>query len=202
MWQEIYTWIESYTGCTYDIDDSVEKITDQNFPFLYPFEWKLILEMFVDDLGEIYEVIDTYEENIPDTIPGADELKRMFSEKILGAILVSLNNVKRQLHIERVNITDHLELLKQVDIMYLLIQMLATNDMETIVSTKMFDRCNEECDNGFTDVFNIVSSDISTMHEVVTSIIDVFGMDEEDIDDMIEDDTTEEDIENNDNVES
>ena len=187
MWEEIYVWIESYSGCTYNIDDDVETLKDPNYVFLNTTEWKLTLTKLIDNLSDIYDIIADHSMDIPDELPDAEAMKKMFAEKIIGVMLDSLNDAKRQLHITPHSITKHDILVKEIETMYDLICMLSMNDKDTIINDRMFDRYNEENDDAFIEYFDIASNDLSAMHDIVSSVIDEFGSedsdDTEDLDD-------------------
>lgn len=172
IWQEIYIWIESYSGCTYDIDESIEKLNDPNIVFLNRLSWKLTIEQLIDDLSDIYDIIDEQQFMIPDNLPNAEEMKKLFREKILDTVTTSLNDIKRQLHIPQINIADHRLVLYHVDVMYDLIDMLSTNSMDTITTDNLFDKYNEENDDAFINLFGISKEDLPNMHDTVNSVID------------------------------
>lgn len=187
MWEAIYVWIESFSGSTYDVDDDINKLNDPNYVFLNTTEWKLTLAKMIDDLSDIYDIIADHSSEIPDDLPDAEAMKKMFAEKIIGAMVNALNDAKRQLHISTHSITKHDILVKEIETMYDLISMLALNDKDTIINDRMFDRYNEENDDAFIEYFNIASNDLSAMHDIVSSVIDEFGSedsdDTEDLDD-------------------
>ena len=186
MWEEIYVWIESYSGCSYDMTKDIDFITDMNTPFVETFEWRLTAEKMVDDLSSIYDIITEYHNLIPDTLPSESKMKKMFAEQVLGAILQAVNNVKKQLHIQQIDITDHNVLLLHVDKLTDLINLLSTNTLDDIIEKKKFDKYNEENDDAFTDLFGLTSSDMSNMFYTISSIKEAFGSDDEDINDIDE----------------
>ena len=180
MWPEIYVWIESYSGSTFDIDEEIEMLSDPNFVFVDTMTWKLTLAKMVDDLSDIYDIISDHHDEIPDELPNAESMKKMFAEKILGTMLNSLNNTKEQLHIEVHDIGKHEVLVKEIEVMYDLITMLAMNDKDTIINNQMFNKYNEENDDAFIEYFGLVSEDLLNMHDVVSSVIEEFGSDDTD----------------------
>lgn len=181
MWDEIYAWIESYAGTSCDVDDGVNYIKDMNKPFTDTYEWRLINEQLIDDLSDIYDVLSENATMIPDKLPSAAKMKQMFGEKVLLGMLEGLNNVKRQLHIQQVDINDYNVLLKHIDVMADLINMLKENSIDTIIEKQMFDKYNEENEDDFINLFGLTSSDMSNMHYTVSSIIESLE-DDEDID--------------------
>ena len=109
----------------------------------------------------------------------------MFREKFVSAVADSLNDIKRQLHIEQKEISDHRLLSYHVDVMYDLIKMLSTNTIESILDERMFDIYNEENDNALSDLFDISANDLTNMHYTVNSVIEEANLDEEEAFDEI-----------------
>ena len=179
IWDAIGAWIESYSGTTYNIDEDVQTLSDPNYVFLHTMEWKLTLANMIDNLSEIYDVISSNSILIPDDLPDAETMKRMFAEKIIGAMYDSLNDAKRQLHIETHRIAKHEVLIKEIETMYDLINLLSMNSKDTIINDRLFDKYNAENDDAFITYFHIASNDLSIMHDIVSSVIDEFGSDDE-----------------------
>ena len=180
IWQEIYIWVESYAGCAYDIEESIQMLDDPNIVFRNRFEWKITVEELLDDLVDIYDIIDEYGYLIPDQLPDASDMKQMYREKILGAVMKSLNDIKRQLHIQQIDLGDHRLIMYHVDVMYDLIDMLASNTMDTIIEKHLFEKYNEENDDAFDNLFGITKNDLSNMHETINSVIDDLSDDNDD----------------------
>lgn len=179
-WQEIYIWIESYSGCTYDIDESIAKLKDPNIVFVNKLDWKLTMEKLIDDLSDIWDIIEEHEYLIPDELPDGELMKQMFRDKIIGTTVASLNDIKRQLHIQQSDIGDYRVIQYQIDLMYDLIDMLSSNDMDTIIQEKLFDRYEEQNEDALYNTFGITKEDLSNMHDTITSVIEEATAQEED----------------------
>lgn len=185
LWQLMYVWLDSYSGCEYNIDDEINILKDPNIAFINPLSWKLTCESIIDALSDVFDVIDEHETLIPDDLPSANKMKQMFREKFVSAVADSLNDIKRQLHIEQKDISDHRLLSYHVDVMYDLIKMLSTNTIESILDERMFDIYNEENDNALSDLFDISANDLTNMHYTVNSVIEEANLDEEEAFDEI-----------------
>lgn len=170
MWEEIYIWIESYAGCSYDVDKELEFIKDNDKPFTETIEWKLVNEQLIDQLSEIFDIINEYGSLIPDNLPDEDKMKQAFASKILLGMLEGINGVKRQLHIQQVDINDYNVLLKHVDVLFDLISMMKENNLDTIIEKGMFDKYNEENEDDFTDLLGLTSSDVSNIYYTIASV--------------------------------
>jgi hypothetical protein len=134
----------------------------------------------IDDLSDIYDVISEHTIEIPDDLPDGETMKKMFAEKILGSMKDSLNDTKRQLHINPHSIAKYDVLIKEIETMYDLITLLSQNDKDTIINDRLFDKYNKDNDDAFIEYFDIESSDLSIMHDIVSSVIEEFGSDDAD----------------------
>lgn len=170
MWEKIYVWIESYAGCSYDVDEAISYINNNDNPFVNTVEWKLVNEQLVDQLEEIFDIITDNATLIPDDLPDSNDMKKMFAGKILMGMLSGLNNVKRQLHIQQIDINDYNVLLHHIDVMFDLICMMKENSLDEIIDKSMFDKYNEENEDMFTDLFGLTSSDVSNIYYTISAI--------------------------------
>lgn len=184
VWEEIYIWIESYTGCSYNVDDEITYVNNADVPFTNTLEWRMVNEQLIDQLSEIYDIINDNLTMIPDDLPDADKMKRMFTEKILIGMLNGVNNVKRQLHIQQIDINDYNVLLFHIDVLRDLIMMVNENSLDDIIEKGMFDKYNEENEDAFTDILGLTSTDMSNIYYTITSIRE--ESDGEDIDELSE----------------
>lgn len=179
-WDAIYSWLDSYCGSTYDLHEELQTLKNPNFVFLDTTTWKLLMAKMIDDLSDIYDIISDHLIEIPDYLPDGETMKKMFAEQIIGAMKDSLNDTKRQLHINPHSIAKYDVLIKEIETMYDLITLLSQNDKDTIINDRLFDKYNEENDNAFIEYFDIASNDLSTMHDIVSSVIEEFGSDDTD----------------------
>ena len=72
MLDEIYTWLESYAGVSYDFDESVQEIDASN-AFIDPFNWKVSIEIILSQLDDACDIIDEFWKDIyKDGFPSSD----------------------------------------------------------------------------------------------------------------------------------
>lgn len=169
MLQEIYMWLEQYSGVSYDFNEDISNITG-NKAFIDPFEWHISIENILERLNDALSTIDKYHNLLTEDLPNRTDLKKYISGMVLNRILNVLNDIKLQLHIEQSEINSYDELIKQVMVITQLIDMMVDNTLEDIIKNNMFEKYDEENDNVLTDMLNMHKNDVPNIHFTVSSI--------------------------------
>lgn len=169
MWQEIYLWLEQYSGVSYNFDEDITRIS-KDFVFIEPYEWISTIDVIIEGMSEAVDTVETYGGLLPEDFPDKDSLKRLISSNIISKILNNINYVKRQLHIDPIEIHSFNKLVEHANGLVGLINLLTENTIDDIIQHNMFEKSDEEYDNIFTEDFNMHSSDLTNMSFTVSSI--------------------------------
>lgn len=170
MLAEIYSWIDSRTGVSYDFN---QELTDMSNDVIFksPEEFRIDYQQIRTELTECCVAIDEYRDQIPDDLPRYDELKRLFVGTVLSGVTSIINTIMDRLNIKLITFNTMGELDNTVNMLVNLCEMFRTNSLEDITNNMMFERLNGEFDNSYTDVLEIVPSDITNMYYVYDSIV-------------------------------
>lgn len=169
MWEEIYLWLEQYSGVSYDFQGDVSKISDNSI-FIEPYEWVVNVNDMIEKLSDVWDIIDEYGDDLPDEFPNKISLKKFITENVTGWISGVINKVKRQLRIDQMDINDYDDLINQSTTLSEFVQMIIEYPINEILEKNMFETFNEEHNNIMTETFNISRNDISSMHIDISSI--------------------------------
>lgn len=170
MLTEIYCWIESRTGVSYDFNQELMEMSKDAI-FFEPGEFKISYYQIRNELTECCFAIDEFRDQIPDDLPRYDELKRLFVGTVLSGITNIISGILDRLNIKELTFNSIGELDNTVNMLVSLCDMFRNNSIEDITNNMMFERLNGEYDNGLTDTFELVSSDITNMYYVYDSIV-------------------------------
>lgn len=166
--EEIYMWIEQYSGVSYNIADN-EDLNDKYLPYVDPYEWKTNILMILDNLPDAIEVINTYANLIPDALPGKKEMKTLVVEDTTGRILRNIQRVLKDLDLETPTIQSIDDLANVVNALGGLIDLLSNTSTEDLLKNKVFEEYEEENDDILEEMFELVKSDLSNMKFTVTA---------------------------------
>lgn len=174
MWdQEIYIWLESYAGVTFDFSDDFEIIKGDTI-FIEPYLWIITINEILEHLEEAVGCIEKYGDDLPDDMPRKKDLKKFVTMSVLSSILTNLNSIKKKLNIEEVDINNFDTLIRHVETMHDLVVMLTENPIEDVLKNRMFEKHEEENDESFYELFEISKNDIPNMSFTVNSIRDAY----------------------------
>ena len=171
MLSEIYNWIESRTGVSYDFNAELVEMS-KDVIFTSPEEFQIDYQQIKYELSQCCQAIEFYRDEIPDDLPRHEELKRLFVATVLHGITDIMNSIMDKLNIKRVDFSSMSDLDNAVTLLVELCNMVKYNSLETIISEQLFDRMNAGYDNAFTNVFEIVSSDITNIYYAIDALIE------------------------------
>ena len=77
MLSEIYNWIESRTGVSYDFNTELVEMS-KDVIFYEPEEFQIDYQQIKHELSQCCDAIDEFRDQIPDDLPRYNELKRLF----------------------------------------------------------------------------------------------------------------------------
>lgn len=176
MLAEIYSWIESRTGVSYDFNQELVDMS-KDVIFFEPEEFRIDYQQIRTELTECCVAIDEFRDQIPDDLPRYDELKRLFVGTVLNGVTTIVGSILERLNIKLITFNAMGELDTTVNMLVELCDMFKYNSLEDITNNMLFERLNGDFDNAFTDALEIVPSDITNMYYVYDSIVS--GDDEE-----------------------
>lgn len=170
MLAEIYSWIDSRTGVSYDFNSELVDMS-KDIIFIEPNEFLIDYQQIRTELTECCQAIDEYRDQIPDDLPRYDELKRLFVGTVLDGVTTVITDILNRMNIKNITFNTMYELDTTVTLLVELFTLFRYNSIETISNDAMFDKLNAEYDNAFTDILEIVSSDITNMYYTYDSIV-------------------------------
>lgn len=173
MFEEIYIWLESYSGTSYDFDESVSEISADD-AFTQPYDWSVGIDLILRQLDEACDTIDTYWRNIPTDLPDRNTMKRMLSQLTLEKLVANIKMVCGKLNIDPVRI-DSIDKLKMVVVtLSELIDMLINHDPEEIMAKGLFDQHESDNDDSFYQILSVMKEDVPQLSFNVRSIRDTY----------------------------
>ena len=180
MFEEIYVWLESYGGTSFDFDESIQEIGETE-AIVDPFTWHTGIDIILT-----CDIIDEYWRAIPEGMPNRKKMKRMLTENVLGLIVGNIRSICNMLNLnlEEIKTMDQLHVV--IDALYELINLLRTHTIDEIIKNGLYDQHEEENDNSFANVLNVMKEDMAQLAMNVTSIQDEYydSLDNEDLDEL------------------
>lgn len=169
MWSELFIWLERYSGVSYDFSEDIASIKG-DIAFIDTYEWFNVISNLFDNLSEAIDVVDEFGDNLTDELPNKKKVKNMLTSYVISNLLDNVNDIKRKLNIDIVDISNYDTLIQHINIIMELIQMLSENEMDDIFKQQLFEKHEEENGNTFTEILNIQKDDITNMYFTVSSI--------------------------------
>lgn len=180
MLNEIYTFLEEYTGTSYDFDDSVAAIRGDT-AIVSPFEWRVAIETILQQLDEATDAIDEHWKLIPPDMPNRTDSKRILAQRALTLLVGNVHAVCDQLNIDTPSMQTIDQLKYVVQTLYELIEMLGSHELDQILKENMFDEHEEENDESFSRILDVSDKDITQLSFNVNAIRQAYyeALDEE-----------------------
>lgn len=177
MWEDFYLWIEQYGGCSYDLTDDIRQVSGDAI-FVNPEGWKINIRYILSNLDEMIDIIDDHRDSLPDVFPSYSALRNFVISETLLALIDVINDIKRKLNIEPVNINNVDTLNDHILNLYELVSATSTYTLEHLSKTDWFDQFEEDNDNFLSEEFGLSKNDLTNIHFVVNDIIQLHDEDE------------------------
>lgn len=173
MLDEIYAWLESYAGVSYDFNEAIAELSRTN-ACVDPFQWKISIETILDQLTQANDVIDEYKQSIPMELPNAKQIKRILTENMLSGVLNSIRAVFLQLNLDPPTIKTVDQLRDVVQTMYELLIIIISYDINDILKRNLYEEHEESDDNSFANIIGVMKQDITSLVMSVNAIRDSY----------------------------
>ena len=172
---ELYVWLESYGGTSYDLTSTIYSI-EATLPFVSPFDWRTSIENVLDQMDEAVDIIEKYGKNLPDNLPSKQIAKRMFVMDVLSKLVENVRAVCREMGLDIDDITTIDKLRNVVLAMSELIDMFINNTIETIQKEDLFEKHEDDNDDSFQNILDVDERDIVQLSYNVAQIRDTYFM--------------------------
>lgn len=159
MLDEIYVWMESYAGVSFEFEETIAAVSGTT-AIVDPYGWYSALTVTLCQLDDACDIIDMYQSAIPDNLPTRKKMKRVITENVLGLMVENIRNVCSQLNIEPVEIKTTDILKEIIETMYELLNMLNTYSIDEIIKNNLYVTHEEENDDSFANMLNIMKEDM------------------------------------------
>lgn len=169
MWYELYSWLESITGKDYDYSDELKEL-DSVEVFINPYIWSIDFDKIVDALVESINIITTYSDEIPSTLPTDSELKAELVSTTMDALTNTIEHIKNKLDIHIDSPSSFDDLINVKTALCGLIILLVDYDIDMIHKNDSLSELNDECNNAIVDILNITDDDLYILQTNIQTI--------------------------------
>jgi hypothetical protein len=169
--QEIYSWFESRTGRSFDITESIGELKGSVI-FTDPYTWYSGMQELIEHATDCIDTIDEFGNELPDYLPPQIEFKALMNSMFDGAVHVLVNDVKRQIDLPQVTLSDTDELSLHIQTLHELVSMFIDCPQEKI--GEAFQKYNEDNDDILTDDLEIHPGDLQEMYITIEGIRENF----------------------------
>ena len=178
MWDEFFMWVEKFAGVTFDMSTELQQLQGDNI-FIDPRRWKIKLNYVIDQLNEMLDVLDEHRDSLTDNFPSYTELRNFLIGETLTSMITAINDIKRKLNIEPVDIGNIDTLSAHALALFDIVDALSSNSLEQLSKKDWFDEYEEDNDNILTDEFGLRKNDLTNMHFIVNDIIQLHEDDDD-----------------------
>ena len=169
MIKELATWLESYSGVSYDFSDDIRSLYD-NMVFIDTFEWYNCISNIEQNLNSACDTIDVYGYALPNDLQNPNGVKKMLTSSLLIDLAVCINQVKQSLGITTIIFSSFEILNIHINALRFLIELLIEYPTTTKRMLDVFNEYDEENDYILTETFGISKNDIPNMQFTVSDI--------------------------------
>ncbi len=172
MWPEIYNFFEQFAGVSFNFVEDLQSLAG-NAIFIETYEWQTKKDDILENLQDALDCIEENGQYLGEDMPSKQDLKKIVASYVLSELVKDLNSIKQTLNIEVNDIASFDDLENQLYVISMLVEMLANNSLDTLLSENMFNTYiteDEEDDNQFETVLGLSANDVPNLSFTVLSI--------------------------------
>jgi hypothetical protein len=172
MWPEIYNFFEQFAGVSFNFIEDLQAL-DGNAIFIETYEWQTKKDDILENLQDALDCIEENGQYLGEDMPSKQDLKKIVASYVLSELVKDLNSIKQTLNIEVNDIASFDDLENQLYVISMLVEMLANNSLDTLLSENLFATYiteEEDEDNEFETVLGLSANDVPNLSFTVTSI--------------------------------
>lgn len=171
MLTEIYAFIEARCGVSYDFNQQLVEMKNNNI-FADPNEFWINYVNIRDQLSQCLAVLKENKDELNEDLPTYEELVVLFTATIMNGITSTLNDTIAKLGISPVDFKTVDDLDIAVDSFTELCVALRDSSLEQFIENDSLNKLNVEFDNALYDIYQITSNDIPKMYDTYNAIIE------------------------------
>lgn len=172
MWPEIYAFFEQFAGVSFNFVEDLEALKGDAI-FIETYEWQTRKDDILENLQDALDCIEENSQYLGEDMPSKQDLKKIVASYVLSELVDDLNSIKRTLNIEVNDIASFDDLENQLYVISMLVEMLANNSLDTLLSEDLFNTYiteEEDDENQFETILGLSSNDVPNLSFTVTSI--------------------------------
>ncbi len=169
MFDELYSWLESYAGTSYDFSEAISEV-DQQHAFIDPFNWRVSLEMVLDQLDDACDIIDRYCQALPTYLPNKKKLKRILSQDTLSRITGNIRGVCGMMNLTLDEISTIDQLKDVIETLYEFLDMMTSHDINDIIKHDLYQLHEEENNDSYSNILSVFKEDLPQIAMTINAI--------------------------------
>lgn len=180
MLLEIYLWLESRSGIPYNFEDQFAELMS-DMVATDPNEWMISIRNIIDLTKDAIDVVNDYDDQIPDDLPSARKIKQMIADYTrtnIRQIMIHAFGVLGLLPPESIPIAKLTTLWNMTAAISNLVNELIINFNNEESNNAWFEKYDENNDNIFTDNCGLTKYDIQQLALNIDSVREFHDEDE------------------------
>ena len=179
---EVYLWLESRCGDSYDCSDTIKNIQSNDLVITDPMDWMYSIRNVIDHSREAIDVITEYGDELPDTFPSAKQLIRMFARDVRDDLRVVIRKAFQTLGLVP---PDRIATITMSNVWIIactfvdIITTLTENTIDEVIKEQWYDSYNEDHDNILDEVMDIYKQDLPNIAFAIEDVREMHGEDDE-----------------------
>lgn len=178
---EVYLWLESRCGDSYDCSDTIKRIQSDDLVITDPQDWLYAIRNVIDHSREAIDVFNEYSDEIPDSLPNAKRLTRMFAQDVRNDLRRIIRKAFQSLGLVP---PDRISTITMSNAWIIactfvdIITVLSENTIEDVIKEDWYDSYNEDHDNILDEVMDIFKQDLPNIAFAIEDVREMHGEDD------------------------
>lgn len=172
---EVYLWLESRCGASYDCNDIIQSIKRDDMVVTDPSRWLYAIRDVIDRTKAAIDVVEEYEDELPDTFPSSRRLQQLLAQDIRQEIRTVISEAFKTLGLlppDEVSVMTLSKLWVVAVSIVDIVRKLTLDTIDEVIKEQWYDQYDEDHDEILSDTMEIFKQDLPNIAIAIRDVRD------------------------------
>ena len=181
MDEEIYLWLESRSGETFDVDDKINSLLVNDLIVTDTDQWEFALSGILTTMNNCLNAIDEHWREIPDNLPSRTSMKNLYYGHVMNGINTILQKAFSAIGLDvpsrlsDVSVIQLSSLINACNTLLDLIRALKDNTVDDLIRANWYEKYEDEHDEALMSQLHVARQDLANISFAIATVNEIYS---------------------------